>query len=193
MNPNEFQPTFTEQPPGQRFLRLQRLRAMPGSIRANGFILPGRDVLNARFDVADVAVAYLADSELTALYETLFRRTAQNCSWDLLEVRALTEFRSVKPLRLVDLRGLEEKYPFLVSQRLHETQALAKRWHQDGLDGVLYASAQHPQHDCTALFPQGIEKVKRVKVTPLIHPFNSTVLKSVLEASSYSRVPVVRG
>lgn len=192
MNPNEFQPTYTEQPPGQRFLRLQRLRAMPGSIRTNGFILPPADILAARFDVAGASVAYLADSDLTALYETLFRRDAQNCTWDRLEVRALTEFRSTKPLRLVDLRGMEEKYPFLVSERLHETQALASRWHQDGLDGVLYASAQHPQHECTALFPGGIGKVKRVSVMPLIHPLYSTVLKSVQVASTHSKVPVIK-
>ncbi|MBK6648424.1 MAG: RES domain-containing protein [Betaproteobacteria bacterium] len=62
--------------------------------------------LAGRFDLADEATAYLADSPETALYESLFRREVRSCHFSRIEQRALMTFETQASLRLVDLRGL---------------------------------------------------------------------------------------
>ena len=51
------------------------------------------------------------------MYESLFRREVRSCHLGRIEQRALVSFETVAPVRLVDLRGLEERYPVLQSMR----------------------------------------------------------------------------
>lgn len=92
------------------------------SVRLKGFVLAPAGGLAGRFDLTGEVTAYLADSELTALYESLFRREARNCHWDRLGERALTSFETVESVRLVDLSGIEEQFPVLQSLRYKSTQ-----------------------------------------------------------------------
>jgi len=78
-----------------------------------------------------------------------------------IEQRALVSFETVAPVRLVDLRGREERFPVLQSMRYETSQAFAQACRQQGLHGVIYASAQHPSHSCVCLFKAGIERTRR--------------------------------
>ena len=89
-------------------------------------ILPPAGIKAGRFCLATRVTAYLADSAETALYEAVFRRELKTfVALEDLRLKALGTFTSKKPLRLVDLRGLEEQYPVLQSQRIQHTQAFA--------------------------------------------------------------------
>lgn len=112
MNLTDLNPPFIELPEHQVWHRIQRTRARSGSVRMRGFILPPAGTLSGRFDLSDETTAYLADGELTALYESLFRREARSCHLDRLKKRTLSSFRTTSRLR-VDLRGLEESFSVL--------------------------------------------------------------------------------
>lgn len=51
-------------------------------------------------------MAYVADSQETALYESLLRRETVSKSLTELRPRCLVEFVSTAPLRMADLRSL---------------------------------------------------------------------------------------
>jgi RES domain-containing protein len=129
---------------------------------------PAGRALAGRFDLAGEPTAYLADSPETALYESLFRREVRSCYITRIEQRALVSFETRSPVRLVDLRGLEEQYPVLQSMRYDTSQAFAQACVGQALHGVLYASAQHPSHSCVCLFQSGIERTRKVEVTALV-------------------------
>ena len=80
-------------------------------MRLNGYVLAPPGGRAGRFDLAGEPAAYLADSPETALYESLFRREVRSCPITRIEQRALVSFETRLPVRLVDLRGLEEQYP----------------------------------------------------------------------------------
>jgi len=80
-------------------------------VRLKGYVLAPPGGLAGRFDLVDEATAYVADSPETALYESLFRREVRSCHLSRIEQRTLVSFETVAPVRLVDLRGLEERYP----------------------------------------------------------------------------------
>jgi len=191
MHLNDLNPPFIELPEQQVWHRIQRVKALSGSVRSRGFILAPAGTLSGRFDLKDEATAYLADSELTALYESLFRREARSCALDRLKVRALVSFRTTRRLRLVDLRGLEERFPVLQSLRYDSTQAFAAECRRLDAHGVLYASAQHPYHGCVCLFQDGIARMARMAVTPLVHPAADRLHRSVVLAARGSQVPIV--
>lgn len=93
-------------------------------------------------------------------------------------------------MRVADVRGLIEANPVLVSQRYEATQEFAAHCYESGLDGVVYASAQHPQHDCLALFPLALRKCKRLEHSPLVGGANQ-LLRPVVTALRGSMVPLI--
>lgn len=192
MNLADLNPPFIELPEYQIWHRIQRARARFDSVRVRGFILAPAGTLSGRFDLKDEATAYLADGELTALYESLFRREARSCHLDLLRERTLTSFRTISRLRLVDLRGLEERFPVLQSLRYESTQAFAADCRRSDAHGVLYASAQHPSHGCICLFKEGVERMSRITSVPLVEPGTERLHRSVVLAAHGSQVPIIR-
>lgn len=192
MNLDDLNPPFIELPEQRVWYRIQRLKALPGSVRVRGFILAPAGTLSGRFDLKDEANAYLADSELTALYESLFRREARSCAFDRLKARALVSFRTTRRLRLVDLRGLEERFPVLQSLRYESTQAFAAECRRLDAHGVLYASAQHPYHGCACLFREGMARMTRMEIMPLVQPGTDRLHRSVVLAARGSQVPIVQ-
>ncbi len=187
------EPLVIELPTGRTWFRIQRLIALRGSARKNGFILPPAGVLAGRFDLSDEITAYLSDSELTALYETLFRREARACTLQQLSERELVSFENRRALRLADLRGLEERYPVLQSLRYETTQDFAAQYRSMGLDGIIYASAQHPFHHCICLFDSGIGKMRRGLRVPLVQATTGRLHRQIVAAAYGSQVPIVDG
>lgn len=179
-----------ELPASQTWYRIQRLNPLPQSLRLNGYTLPPPGIPVNRFDLTGHPVAYLADSALTALYEAVFRRETTGRSLDYLRVRALAKFRSVERIRLADLRGQEEEAPFLVSGRYQATQLLAAQFFEDGLDGIMYGSAQHPYHYCVCLFSPGMAKTKCSRKLPLVNPKTGVPLTVAIDAAEGARVSV---
>ncbi len=191
MNLKDLKPPLIELPAGQTFFRVQLLRARTGSVRTNGLLLPPAGVLSGRFCLPDQLTAYLADSADTALFEALFRRDTVSRSLMDLRKRALLQFTTIQRLRLVDLRPLAEPYPLLQSLRMAQTQALGRDCFQAGQDGLIYASAQHPQHACVCLFPRGIAALKRLHQWALVKPGSRQLLHPVVDAARRSGVPLI--
>lgn len=79
MNFKDLHPPILEIPAHQTWHRVQRTSARRDSVRIKGYVLAPNGCLSGRFDLADEATAYLADSPETALYESLFRREVR--SW----------------------------------------------------------------------------------------------------------------
>lgn len=107
------------------FYRVQLIRPRAKSVRMNGLSMPPVGLMYGRFCLPNEAVAYLADSPETALYESLLRRETTSRSLTELRRRNLVEFVTTGPLRLADLRSLAEPYPVLQSLRVTQTQELA--------------------------------------------------------------------
>lgn len=185
-------PPILEVPSHQVWHRVQRKSARKDSRRHKGYVLAPPGGLAGRFDLADEATAYLADSQETALYESLFRREVRSCHFSRIEQRALLTFETQAPLRLVDLRGLEAHYPVLQSMRYEASQAFAAACRQQGLHGVLYASAQHSSHSCICLFGAGIDRTKKMAAVDLVQAGTDLLHKAVVLAARGSQVPILR-
>jgi len=185
-------PPILEIPAHHVWCRVQRKTARKDSVRHKGYVLAPPGGLAGRFDLADEATAYLADSPETALYESLFRREVRSCHLSRMEQRALVSFETVTPVRLADLRGLEERYPVLQSMRYETSQAFAQACRQQGMHGVLYASAQHPTHSCVCLFRAGIDRTKKLDEAALVQPGTGLLHKAVILAARGSQVPILR-
>lgn len=190
MNLSDLNPPVIELPKNQVWFRIQRTKARTDSVRARGFILPPPGILSGRFDLADEVTAYLADSEVTSVYESAFRREARDYPLARLKERALTSFRSTKVLRLVDLRSLEERYPVLQSLRYELTQAFASDARSLEVDGIAYSSAQHPHHSCFCLFERGVARMMRIDTIPLVEPGSGRIHRAVVEAAHGSMVRI---
>ncbi|OOG59257.1 RES family NAD+ phosphorylase [Polaromonas sp. C04] len=187
-----FAPPILEIPAHQMWYRVQRTSARRGSVRLKGYVLAPMGGLAGRFDLADEPTAYLADSPETTLYESVFRREVRSCHWDRLLERSLVAFETRASLRLADLRGLEERYPVLQSMRYETSQKFAQNCRQQGLHGILYASAQHPRHSCVCLFKAGIEQTKKLTAFALVEPGTGHLLGSAAIAARGSQVPIIR-
>ena len=90
------------------FYRVQLIRPRAKSVQMNGLSMPPVGLMYGRFCLPNEAVAYLADSPETALYESLLRRETTSRSLTELRRRSLIEFATTGPLRLADLRSLAE-------------------------------------------------------------------------------------
>jgi RES domain-containing protein len=181
-----------EVPPGQIWHRVQLKRALKQSVRINNLVLAPFGGLENRFDLPDESVAYLADSPETALYERFFRRKVTSLHIQQFEKRVLISVKSVASLRLVDVRNLAEQYPVLVSERLASTQALAAACRQSDVHGILYASAQHPQHACVCLFLSGVARIKKVAATELLQPGTGLMHTALVMAARGSQIPILK-
>ena len=155
-----YAPPILEISAHQIWHRVQRATARRGSVRLKGYVLAPTGGLTGRFDLADEPTAYLADSPETALYESVFRREVRSCHWDRLLERTMVTFETRASVHLAELRGLEERYPVLQSLRYDVSQKFAQDCRQQNLQGILYASAQHPRHSCLCLFKSAIEQPK---------------------------------
>lgn len=172
------------------FYRVQLIRSRVTSVQMNGLSMPPVGLMHGRFCLPYEPVAYLADSPETALYEALLRRETVSRSMSELRRKCLVEFVTTDTLRLADLRGLAEPYPVLQSLRVAQTQELAADCRVMGLDGVVYASAQHPQHTCIALFQSGIGCLSKHGSHRLVKARTNRLLKVVQTALSRSLVPL---
>lgn len=186
----EINPSAVELAAGRLFYRVQLQRAIHGSVKLGDVLLPPTGLLSGRFCLQDEPVAYFADSDQTALYESLLRRETQAQSIANLRKRCLTTFVSQSSLRLVDLRDLAEPYPVLHSLRFQQTQALSRECRAKGFNGILYSSAQHPGHTCAALFRTGIENLATLTAQPLVKKQTNRLLKVVQTALWRSGVPL---
>lgn len=191
MNLRELNPPLIELPAGQTFFRVQLLRARRDSAKVGALVLAPAGALSGRFCLTDQPTAYLADSAATALFESQFRRDTVSRSLADLGKRALLQFATTQPLRLVDLRSLAEPYPVLQSLRIAQTQALARQVFEAGHHGLLYASAQHPQHACVCLFPEGMARLKRTQQWPLVQQGTRRLLHTVVDAARRAGVPLL--
>lgn len=186
------QASIIELPTGQLFYRVQRTAGRKGSVKINRMILPPAGIKAGRFCLSDGITAYLADSPETALYEAVFRRELRAfVALSDLRIKTLGSFITRQALRLVDLRGLEEQYPVLQSQRIEHTQALSQQFFHEGYDGILYASAQHPQHACVCLFQSGCKKIRCIEAWPLVKPDTDLLHRAVVDAAKRSGIEIV--
>lgn len=190
MNFIELNPPVIELPETQTWHRVQRTKAISGSVRLNGHVLPPTGLLTGRFDLPNEATSYLADSEETALYEAVFRREIHSYPLQRLKERSLAAFETTERLRVAGIRGLEEQHPVLQSARYVITREFALDCRDRGLDGILYASAQHANHGCVCLFESGIRKLKRTAATPLVKSDTQQLHRAVVRAAQGSRVPI---
>ena len=104
----------------------------------------------------------------------------------------MVTFETRASLHLADLRRLEERYPVLQSIRYEISQKFAQDCRQQNLQGILYASPQHPHHSCVCLFKSGIEQTKKLTAFALVEPGSGNLLKSAANAARGSQVPIVR-
>lgn len=185
-------PPIIEIPPHQVWYRVQRKASRKDSVRIKGYVLAPAGTLAGRFDLTSEPTAYLADSAETALYESLFRREVRNCTLHRIAQRNLIMLETTSSLRLIDLRGLEERYPVLQSMRYETSQGFAQACRQQNLDGVLYASAQHPSHCCLCLFTKGMGRTKKVDSVPLVQPSTGLLHQAVVQAARGSQVPILQ-
>lgn len=187
---NDFNPAVIELPASYVFHRVQLSRPRATSLQMNGLSMPPVGLMHGRFCLPNEPVAYLADSQETALYESLLRRETVSRSLSELRRKCLVEFVTTGPLRLADLRGLAEPYPVLQSLRVVQTQELAADCRAMALDGVLYASAQHPQHTCMALFRSGITRLSKRSSQRLVKTGTNRLLQVLQTALWRSGVPL---
>ena len=61
------------------------------------------------------------------------------------------------------------------------------------LDGLVYASAQHPHHFCVALFNSGIGRLSKQGSRRLVKAGTNRLLQLLQTALSHSRVPLDEG
>lgn len=193
MKLKDLNPSTLDLHPTQTFYRVQLTHARTGSVDVNGLHLAPAGLLAGRFCLPGEVTAYLADSPETALYESVFRRELVSCAMDKLRARSLVEVASISTLRLADFRAVAGTYPLLQAQRFGVTQGIAAECRAAGLDGLLYASAQHPGHANVCLFSSGASKVKVMKraTQPLVKPGSSRLLSVVADAARRSAVPLV--
>ena len=168
----------------------RRTRRRGGTVIA-GYSLPPTGHRVGRFDVTTCAVGYFADSPLTTSYETLFRRETTHRTLADVGERHVLRATLRAPLRLLDLCGAEASSPVLVSTRYAETQALAVAAHAQNVDGIRYASPQHPSHQCIAVFEPALKKLGIVEKTPLVDSTGLRVHRWVAQTQRGSLVPLI--
>jgi hypothetical protein len=186
----DLNPSIIELAAPSVFYRVQLIRSRSKSVQINGLSMPPVGLMYGRFCLPDEPVAYLADSQETSLYESLLRRETTSRSLTELRRRYLVEFATTGALRLADLRSLAEPYPVLQSLRVTQTQELAADCRAKALNGVAYASAQHPNHTCIALFQSGIAKLVKRNSHRLIKVGTNRLLQVLQVALWCSQVPL---
>jgi hypothetical protein len=100
--------------------------------------------------------------------------------------------RDTRQLASGGFAWLEERYPVQQSMRYETSQKFAQDCRQQGLHGILYASAQHPHHSWVCLFKAGIEQTRKLTAFALVDPGTGNLLRSAANAARGSQVPIVR-
>jgi len=80
----------------------------------------------------------------------------------------------------------------LQSMRYETSQAFTAACRQQGLHGVLYASAQQPSHSCACLFGSGIDRTRKLDAVALVQPGTGLLHRAVVVTARGSQVPIVR-
>ena len=169
--------------------RVQRLRSRRGAVAVGQLRVPPRGLLLNRFDLVDDEVAYFAESNETAVYETLARREATSLSMSTVASRALLTLQTTAPLRLLDLRFHAGAWPVLQSLRYGETQELAAEARAAGYDGISHRSAQQYGSDCVVLFGTAAMRCVRVLTKlPLVNAAGA-LHRAAAEAIRGAKVP----
>lgn len=173
--------------------RVQRTRSRAGSVTIGPLRLPPRGLLSNRFDLANDDVAYFAEMDTTAVYETLARRETTTLSLSAtVAQRQLLTLRTTQPLALLDLRGHAHAWPVLQSLRYAATQSVAASTQAAGYQGIVYRSAQQYGADCYAIFGIGaLKSLRLVSRTTLVHAATGSVHRVVAGAVRGSKVPLV--
>lgn len=171
--------------------RVQRLRSRRGSVAVGPLRVPPRGLLLNRFDLPDDEVAYFADSNDTAVYETLARREATSLSLSAMATRTLLTLQTTEASHLLDLRFHAGAWPVLQSLRYSETQELAREARDHGYDGLIYRSAQQHGSDCVVLFgAAAMRRVKAITRMPLAHK-SGALHRAAAEAIRGAKIPLV--
>lgn len=171
--------------------RVQLIRARPGSVRRGRVLLPPSNLLNGRFDVVGVPVAYFAEAPETAIYESLCRREATGVSVSTASLRTLLCLQTALPFHLLDLRPHAASWPVLQSLRIRHTQELAAEAFAQGYSGLVYCSAQQLGMNCFALFGERLASLRTVWSQRLIEPGTTNLHTSLASALRGSQVPLV--
>lgn len=143
-----------------------------------------------RFDLLTQATAYFALRPDTACFEAVCRRESLAMSLAQAATRELLAFSVQAPMTLLDLRGEAEGWPVLQSLRFDHTQAIADWAYGEGLDGILYCSAQQPGGLCCALFGKSLQWLEVQSRAGLINTKNC-LHPDFAEAIKRSCIPVV--
>ena len=156
----DLNPPVVELPSPCVLHRVQLIRPRASSLRMNGLSMPPVGLMQGRFCLSNEPVAYLADSPETG------------------------------SLRFVNEPATTEIYTVLQSLRIAQTQELAVDCRAMALDGVVYASAQHPQHFCVALFHSGIGQLSKRSSQRLVKTGTNRLLQVLQTALWRSGVPL---
>jgi RES domain-containing protein len=170
--------------------RVQRIKSSKTTVVHEGFLLPPRGLMTGRFDVPDVATAYFAASMSTAILESVARRNKQAVALADLMSREIVCVQQIAALKLLDTRGMERDFQDLVADRYSRCQRLALEAYDAGLDGVIYASAQHPESFCFSVFELQLDKLRIVKEMPMVRGRDKRLLKVVQETLESANFPV---
>jgi hypothetical protein len=170
--------------------RVQRTNSLETTVVHGGFLLPPRGSLNGRFDVPQAATAYFAASMSTAILESVARRNKQAIALADLMSREIVCVKQIAALRLIDTRGLERYFQDLVADRYSRCQRLALQAYDAGLDGVIYASAQHPASFCFSVFESQLDKLRIVEHIPMVSGRGKRLFKVVQDTLESANFPV---
>jgi hypothetical protein len=170
--------------------RVQRTKVRPGTVVRGGLLLPPPGLMTGRFDVPGLTTGYFATTMQTALLESVARRTKQAVALADLRAREMVCLKQVDKLKLLDLRGQEHEFPDLVSERYGRCQRLASEANEAGLDGVIYASAQHPDEHCFTVFEPQLHKLTVIEHIPLVVPRGKQIFKVVQDTLERANLPL---
>jgi len=143
-----------------------------------------------RFDTPADDVGYFAEAPETAVYEALARREKTSLSMDELQKRLLIVLRTVRPIRLLDLRPHANAFPVLQSFRFDVTQSISTQVHAAGYDGIAYRSAQQFGADCYALYGDAMRALRAASRAPLLQPGTNALHRAVAAALRGSQIPL---
>lgn len=187
--------TFDGTPPfllstRQILFRIQPARTRAGTPAVGPLRVARAGGLAGRFSIADKRVAYFADSEDTAGYESFGRREQQFISLDRLRAGELLCAELADDLSLLDLTQHAAAYPALQSTRYSPTQALAAQAARAGFDGVAYLSAQQHGGTCYALFEHTFSRVRARWRQRLVHARTGNLHRLVATVALGAQLPL---
>lgn len=154
-----------------------------------------------RFDApaAEYGVLYVGKDEHTAFIETFGHATRSATGRGLvtataLKARGLARIESLKPLRLVDLRGPGLARIGADGRLQSGSRMVARRWsralheHPDAPDGILYRARHDPSRQAAAIFDRAKAAVKAIDLGSLADPSLAPLLGSILDSYNFALI-----